>query len=211
MDRRELLIGAAALAAAPAWSAEKGFVKLYNGKDLTGWHVQEGKLSAWRANGDMITCEPGGGFLTLDRQYGDFELRLEYRIPKGGNSGIGVHYPPGGHPSSAAIEIQILDDDAPEHKNIKATQYNGSIYKHIPPKTKAPNPLNEWNKLVVRLKWPKLMVRLNGVTIQDVNCEEHTTAEAGYTPLAKLPRTGCVGIQSHSGTVDFRNLEIREL
>src|SRR5205085_6922010 len=148
------------------------------------------------------------GFLTMDRQYGNFELKLEYRIQAGGNSGIGVHYPPGGHPSTTGMEIQILDDDAPKHKNLHPAQYNGSIYKLVPPKRKAAKPPGEWNRLEITCKDPWITVKLNGVEIQHANRDEYATAEEGITPLAKRPRRGCIGLQSHGDPVEFRAISI---
>src|SRR5688572_23869798 len=83
------------------------FVPLYNGKDFTGWHVHRGNLSGWQAKPDMITfAGKNGGCLMTDREYGDFEFRMEYRIPVGGNTGIGIRVPPGGWPSTDGFEIQ---------------------------------------------------------------------------------------------------------
>jgi hypothetical protein len=181
-------------------------------KGLPGWHVQNGKAEAWKAEGKTIDCvAPGGGFLTLDKEYGDFELSVEYRIPAGGNSGIGVHYPPGGHPSETGFEVQILDDDAPQYKNLKPAQYNGSIYKLVPPKARAAKPPGEWNRLVIRCQGPRIRVRLNDVELQNVNADEQTTAEGDLTPLAMRPRRGCIGLQSHGDPVSFRNFTLREL
>jgi 3-keto-disaccharide hydrolase len=212
--RRALSVGVLGLGvlAGSAVLGEEGFVKLYNGKDLGGWHVQSGKLEAWKANGEMISSvSPGGGYLTSDKQYGDFELRLEYRIPPRGNSGIGIRYPPGGHPSTAGMEIQLLDDDAPQYKNLKPSQFNGSIYKLVAPKARAAKPAGEWNKLAIRCQGPMIVIHLNGTEIQKVNADEHTTAEGDLVPLARRPRKGCIGLQSHGDPVDFRGLEIKEL
>jgi hypothetical protein len=179
---------------------------------LAGWHVQEGSASVWRYDGKVISTIAGkGGFLTMDQQYGDFELKLEYRIQTGGNSGIGVHYPPGGHPSTTGIEIQILDDDAPKHKGLKPAQYNGSIYKHVAPKSRAAKPPGKWNKLEIRCKDPWITVKLNGVEIQHVNRNDYPMAESTATPLAKLPRKGCIGLQSHDDPVEFRAVKIKQL
>src|ERR1051326_3058646 len=138
-------------------------------KGLPGWHVQEGKAECWKFERGIISSAPGGGFLTMDKEYKDFHLTLEYRMRAGGNSGIGVHYPPGGHPSTTGIEIQILDDDAPQHKNLKPEQYNGSIYKHVAPLHKAAKPLGQWNKMDVTCKNPWILIKLNGVEIQNVD------------------------------------------
>jgi len=179
---------------------------------LSGWHVQEGSPDVWRFDGKVISCTAGrGGFLTMDDQYGDFELKLEYKIQAGGNSGIGVHYPPGGHPSTTGFEIQILDDNAPKHRGLKPAQYNGSIYKFAPPLRKAAKPPGEWNRMDVICKDPWITVKLNGVEIQHVNLDDFTTADGAETPLAKRPRRGCIGLQSHDDPVEFRSIKIRAL
>jgi len=222
MNRRSILLaGMAGLAvvgatvlAGPALGQEarRGFTRLYNGKDLTGWHVKDGKLEAWKANGEMIsTVAPGGGWLTSDKEYGDFILRLEYRVPAGGNSGVGIRYPAQGDPAHVGMEIQVLDDNAPQYKNLNAAQYNGGIYYQSAPKAKAAKAPGEWNRYVIRAQGPKITVRLNGTVIQDINVEEFTKGEGGYKALAERPRRGFIGLQSHGDQVDFRNIEIREL
>jgi hypothetical protein len=212
MDRRTLLL-ACLLVVPAAAPAEDGFRKLYNGRDLSGWHVQNGRAEAWKANGELISCvAPQGGYLTSDREYGDFVLRLEYRIGPGGNSGVGIRYPRGGHPSSAGMEVQILDDTDPKYRNLKPAQYNCSIYKLSPPKARAANPPGQWNRLEIRCQGPRIIVRLNGTEVQNVNADEHAAPpEPELQPLAKRPRRGCIGLQSHGDLVDFRNIEIREL
>lgn len=191
---------------------DSGWVKLYNGKDLTGWHVKDGKPEAWKANGEMIsTVSAGGGWLTSDKQYGDFELKIEYRIPAGGNSGLGIRYPSAGDPAHVGMEIQMLDDNAPQYKDLKAAQYNGGIYYQAAPKAKAARKPGEWNLYEVRAKGPHIQIKLNGVEIQNVNVEQYTRGEGGYKPLAERPRVGHVGVQNHGDQVDFRNIYIREL
>jgi hypothetical protein len=205
-------LGAASLALAllPAGAAEP--VRLYNGRDLTGWHVESGKLESWKANGEMISCVlPGGGYLATDKEYGDFELRLEYRIPPAGNTGVGIRFPRGGWPSTAGMEIQILDDADPRYKNLKPTHRNASIYTFVGPKVNPAKPPGEWNRLVIRCKGPLVVVELNGVETSRVNMDEHQEPGKGTIPLSKRPRKGLVGLQSHGDKVDFRNIEITEL
>jgi hypothetical protein len=192
--------------------AEEGWVRLYNGKDLAGWHVINGKLSAWKANGERISCvAAGGGWLTSDREYGDFELRLEYRIGPGGNSGVGIRYPHQGDPAHVGMEIQVLDDAAPQYKNLKPAQYNGGIYYQSPASRKAAKAPGEWNRYEIRCQGPRIKVKLNGVVVQDINVDEFTRAEGGYKPLAERPRRGHIGMQSHGDLVDYRNIELRSL
>ncbi len=217
MNRRVLILGSLLCAAGLARAAEKPFEKPYNGKDLSGWHVESGKLAAWKANGELLSCvAPGGGYLALDREYGDFELRLEYRLPAAGNSGVGIRFPKGGWPSTMGMEIQLLDDAAPAYKDLSAQHRNGSIYSFLAPKSSAGKssagkPAGEWNRIAIRAQGPKLQVRINDVEVQNVNLDEQTQKGKGDLPLSQRPRRGLVGLQSHGDPVDFRNIEIREL
>src|SRR5581483_8607918 len=96
MDRRTFLsmAGAAALCGGRALSQNPGFRPLYNGKDLKGWHVKDGRQDVWQADGPTLRCSGGGGgWLTNDRGYSDFELHVDWKIEPGGNSGVGIRYP----------------------------------------------------------------------------------------------------------------------
>ena len=211
MNRRAIVAAAIGSVLVPAGGADaaRRFVRLSGRRDLRGWHVENGKPEAWKADGELISCiAPGGGYLTSDGQYDDFVLRLEYRIGPAGNSGIGLRYPPGGHPSTMGMELQILDDDAPQYRDLKPAQYNGSLYRLSPPLARAASPPGQWNRLQIRCQGPRIIVHLNGVEIQNVNADEHATAEEGLTPMARRPRRGCIGLQSHGDPVDFRRIAI---
>src|SRR5262249_24528370 len=194
------------------WGGGGGCARLYDGKDLTGWHVRGGRAGAWKANGEILACSGGGGgWLTTDRQYADFELELEWKIAPGGNSGVRIRYPAQGDPAHAGMEIQILDDSAPEYRNLVAAQYTAGIYYQVPPKARPAKPPGEWNRYVIRCKGPQITIWLNGVEIQNVNVERETKGEGGHSPLSARPRKGFIGLQSHTGRVEFRNIEIKEL
>ena len=208
---RALAIVTLTLVATVAAAAGK-WEKPYNGKDLSGWHVESGKLDSWRANGEMISCvSPGGGYLALDKEYSDFELQLEYRLPKAGNSGVGLRFPPGGWPSTQGMEIQLLDDADPQYAKLSSVHKNASIYSFVGPKVNAAKPAGEWNKIAIRCEGPHIRIKLNGKTVQDVNIEELTKKGKGGSALTERPRSGLVGLQSHGDPVDFRNIKIREL
>jgi hypothetical protein len=216
MQRRTLLTalgGLPFLAAAGAAVAEEGpLTRVYNEKDLTGWHVERGKITAWKANGELLSCTgQEGGYLCLDREYGDFELRLEYRIPPAGNTGVGIRFPRGGWPSTDGMEIQILDDAHPKYKDLGAEHKNGSVYSFAAPKASPGKPAGEWNRMTIRCKGPHLVVRINGVEVQNLNLDEQQQKGKGDLPLSQRPRKGLVGVQSHGDPVDFRRIEIREL
>lgn len=217
MNRRELIVGGVAglvtagLAGNTVQAAD--WVTLYNGTDLSGWHAERGKITAWKANGELISCTGGGGgYLATDKEYGDFELRLQYKIGPGGNSGIGIRFPRGGWPSTDAMEIQILDDDHPNYAKLKDDQRNGSIYTHSAPKARAHKPAGEWNEMYVRCQGPHVLIRLNGVEIQNANLDDFADSLGkGKVVLAKRPRRGLIGLQNHNSLVDFRKVEVREL
>lgn len=190
------------------------FVPLYDGKDLKGWDVQNGTISAWQANGVILSCvKPGGGWLRTTKMYSDFVLRVDYRIPPGGNSGVGLRFPPKGDPAHMGMEIQILDDDAEVYKqmHLVAAQHTGSIYYQAPAKQGAAKPANEWNSYEITCLGPHVKVVLNGQTVSDVMVDQFTKGEGGHKPLADRPKIGYVGLQSHETHVDFRNIELKDL
>lgn len=214
-----MIVGLAAAAAivtlGDALAAGKkgdGFVHLYNGKNLKGWEVQGGKLDSWLADGELLSCvKPGGGWLRTKKTYSDFILRLEYRIPPKGNSGVGLRFPGTGNPAHDGMEIQILDDDDAMYRNLNPAQYTGSIYYQAAAKRGATKPPGEWNAFEITCRGPHVKVVLNGKVVTDANVEEYTEGKGGHTPLSKRPRSGYVGLQSHGSRVDFRNIELKDL
>src|SRR5438552_1178043 len=116
----------------------QGFEPLFNGKDLTGWKVSKGgKMSVWGAeNGILFVNGSGGGWLMTEKEYADFELRLEFKLPPKGNSGVALRSKMDGNPSfESGMEIQLLDDEwhKKNYKGLKDTQLTGSIYGIVPP------------------------------------------------------------------------------
>lgn len=96
--------------------AEVGFRPLFNGEDLAGWHpFRKGR---WEVRDGVIVGEHGanylGGWLVSDETFGDFELRLRFRITPGANSGVAIRYPGEGSPAKLGYEMQIGDPD-PEY------------------------------------------------------------------------------------------------
>src|ERR1022692_14024 len=95
---------------------EEGFVPLFNGKNLDGWEVREhqsGDNEKWSAKDSILTAMPGAGWIGTTKMYGDFVLRLEWRIPENGNSGVFIRVPDVKSklsPSQLGMEIQVLDD-----------------------------------------------------------------------------------------------------
>src|SRR5947209_9397657 len=151
--RRWILIPlAAVLCAAPAArpAGERpppGFAALFNGKDLTGWK-STGDMKVWGAEDGVIFVNgKGGGWLMTEKEYGDFELRLEYKVPRKGNSGVGLRSPMERDPAYVGMEIQILDNQTwSKEERLRPAQITGSTYDVVPPSRDATKPFGEWNE-----------------------------------------------------------------
>ncbi len=187
----------------------EGFEPLFNGKDLTGWKVHGGKKESWSVeNGILFVSGGGGGWLMTEKEYGDFELRLEFKVPKGGNSGVALRAPMKGDPAYTGMEIQILDD--PSYKGLQVWQHTGSIYGVVPAKKIATKPIGEWNKYRIVCKGRQVTIELNGETVVDANLNDYIEKHAKKHP-GLLREKGHIGVQEHGGRVEFRNLSIKEL
>lgn len=198
--------------ASTAGAAEPKFVPLYNQQDLTGWVCQDGDIAAWKSEGEMLVCtKDGGGWLRTEAAYSDFVLKLEYRIPAGGNSGVGLRLPPNGAPHLDGMEIQILDDDADQYKALKPTQYTGSIYGQEPAKRGSTRPAGEWNQYEIRCAGHSVQITLNETVITKADLESHKTLPDSGKPLLARPQTGFIGLQSHGARVEFRKIELQHL
>jgi hypothetical protein len=206
-------LGRTLFAEEPATPApSNGFSPLYNGRDLAGWRVHGGKAEVWQADGEVLRCiGPGGGWLRTEVPYGDFVLKVEYRIPAGGNSGIGVRFPAEGEPHLEGMEVQILDDHAPEHKNLVDAQYTGSLYYQAPAKRNVAKAPGDWNAFEITCRGSQVKVILNGESVVDVDVAELTEGKGGHKPLSERPEFGFIGLQSHGTTVEFRHVELKNL
>lgn len=205
------------------------FRDLFDGKSLQGWVVEgpdkdkEGK-PMWSVEEGKIAClGKGFGFLRYDRQqFGDFTLRVEYRFAppakenQRGNSGLGIRTIPFNakkssqtRPSYAAFEVQLLDD-AGKPPSAHST---GSLYRYKGPTANPTRPAPEWNTIEVTCAGPKISIRLNGETILNADQTEIPDLKdkpAGVAAPKDKPLKGSIALQSHSGRVEFRKVQIRE-
>jgi hypothetical protein len=191
---------------------QEGFIPLFNGKDLAGW---VGSTKGYGAEGGVMYCKPrGGGNVFTARQFSDFILRFEFKLPPGANNGLAIRSALKGNPAYAAMELQILDDTAAQYATLQPYQYHGSIYGVVPAKRGHLKPVGQWNAQEVRAIGPKITVILNGVTIVDADLDEvRRTGEAKM--LKAHPglnrREGHVGFLGHGSRVEFRNIRIKPL
>jgi len=211
---RSFALTLVAITFAALGAEDEGFTPLYNGKDLTGWHAKDGKIEAWKADGEVVACVRGdGGWLTSDKEYSDFVLKVDWKLPKGGNSGVGLRYPAKGDPAHVGMEIQVLDDAHPSYAKLDPAQYCGGIYYQVAAdkEKKKLNPPGEWNSYEITCKGPQVIIKLNGIEIVNANMDENKVGRGGHKALADRPKKGFVGLQCHGSRVEFKNILIKEL
>jgi hypothetical protein len=191
-------------------AADEGFVALFDGKTLQGWTLVNSAAGNWVVqDGLLVTKGEGGGWLSTEKTYANFVLKLEYRLKPGGNSGVFLRAPHTGDPAYTGMEIQILDDDDPRYKELKPFQYCGSLYGVVAAQRGHTKPAGQWNAMEITADGPKITVKLNGATVVTANVKEHPDAVAEHPGLERTE--GYIGLQSHSEPVEFRNIQLKKL
>lgn len=230
------------LVATSAVSAAADFVPLFNGRDLTGWKVPEGDGGHWKVVGGVIDYDAqseskGSRDLMTEKEYGDFTLRLDWRIKETPYINPNVPYilPDGSHARDVrGKELRlslpdsdsgiILRGDVKYQVNIwcwpigsgemYGVRTDGSmppdVRAAVTPRTQADKPVGEWNSYEITVRGSTVTVVLNGKTVIP-----------GAT-IPGIPTRGRIGFQHHGGKANgvwnsppsllqFRNIQIREL
>jgi hypothetical protein len=185
--------------------------------DLPRFWIYNGTARRWAFTGDgvIVSEGAGGGWLMHPKEFGDLELRLEYKMGKGGNSGVTLRCPrrpPEGltglkaEPANVAYEIQLYDEGQ------DPLTCTGAIFGIAPAlKRNVSKPAGEWNDLRVVARGTRVTVTLNGQKVQDVDLKRfEDRVKAGKNPYL-LKTRGYVGLQGWAGRVEFRNLRIKGL
>lgn len=187
------------------------FEPLLAGGDFRGW---TGAIDSYElVDGELRAKAGAHGNLLTEDDFDDFIVRLEFRLPAGGNNGLAIRVPGAdGDPSVDGLEIQVLDD-APEHyPDLRPYQAHGSVYGLVPARRGYLRPIGEWNYQETIVDGDRVIVRLNGVTITDADL-----AAARQQPLdghehpGAARQTGRFGFASHSDPVAFRNIRVKRL
>lgn len=184
---------------------------------IAGWVPEMSQRpGTWTWQDGVITCKPGRneyGWLRMPVDLGDFVLQLEWRVPKGGNSGVFLRAKPVpwqiapsekgkqrvstlglDWPSRTGLELQAQDD--PGH----ADKYSsGSLYRHAAPAANPTKPPGEWNRYTVRARGFRVEVWSNGQQVLDTTIDKYPT-------LRKPPLKGYIGLQDHGVLAEFRNI-----
>ena len=190
-----------------------GFVPLFNGRDLDGW---TGNLAGYRVENGAMVYDPDSGDRTnlyTAKEYGDFQLRFDFQLTPGANSGVGIRAPGKGDAAYVGMEIQVLDDTAPVYATLQPYQYHGSVYGVIPAKRGFLKPVGEWNSEEILVQGSHVKVTLNGTVIVDGDLVEAShDGTMDHQAHPGLQRTsGYIGWLSHGSVVAFRNVRIKEL
>jgi hypothetical protein len=200
-----------------------GFTALFNGKDLTGWKglageggsplarakltpeqlkeeqakADERMRAAWSVKDGILVFNGKGDSLCTAKDYGDFEMYVDWKIEKDGDSGIYVRGTP---------QIQIWDPATKAASGVgSGGLYNNQKNPSKPTKV-ADKPVGEWNTFFIRMIGDKVTVKLNGETVVDnVVLENYWNREEPIFP------TGQIELQNHGNALYFRNIYIREL
>ena len=187
-----------------------GFKELFNGKNLAGW---KGALENYFVeNGELVRKQGAGGVLFTEEQFADFEVRLEYLLPPGGNNGLAIRYPGTGRASvDAMCEIQILDDEAPIYKDLDSRQYTGAVYGMIAPQRGHSKPAGQWNDLRVKVIGSRITVHLNGHEVLNGDVSTVTEFKDNQLHPGKDRQSGHFGFAGHDDPIRCRNIRLKSI
>jgi hypothetical protein len=182
-----------------------------DGGDFTGWI---GATDGYELVDGEFRAKSGvsGNLLTEDK-YDNFVVRMEFKLPPGGNNGLAIRTPGvEGDPSVDGMEIQVLDD-APEHyPDLQPYQAHGSVYGLVPAHRGYLRPVGEWNYQETIVDGDHVEVRLNGFKITDANLAEARKAPIdGKSHPGAARKSGHFGFSGHRDPVAFREIRIKRL
>ncbi len=171
---------------APVWGAP---IKLFNGKDLTGWEAL-GKTNQWVVENGVLKSPKSGANIRTEKTFEDFKLHIEFRYPKGSNSGVYLR---------GRYEIQIEDNKGMEPMSL----YLGGIYGFIDPWLNMAKEPGEWQSYDVELVGRMVTVKANGTTII---YKQEIPGVTGGALDSKEGEPGPLMMQGDHGPIEFRNI-----
>lgn len=200
--------------------AEKksGWKLLFDGKTTDGWrnYKQDEISDGWKVeNGAIVWAKRRAGDIITEKKYGRFELSIEYKISKGGNSGVMFHVAETkGPPWNTGPEIQVQDNI-----NGHDPQKAGWLYQLYQPSgdTDATRPPGQWNQLYIRINQDDCEVCMNGVRYYRFKLGDRKWNElVAKSKFARYEGFGNQGeghicLQDHGNEVAYRNIKVREI
>jgi hypothetical protein len=208
-----------------------GWQMLFDGKSTKGWHKYGGGKvgTAWKVTDGNLRLDTtikenwqikDGGDIITDEEFGDFHLKLEWKVAKDGNSGVifYIHEDKSKYtwPWETGPEMQVLDNIGhPDAKIIKHRA--GDLYDLITVSIETVKPYGEWNQAEIKSVNGKLDFYLNGentvsTTLWDDNWRKMIAGSKFKTmPGFGTYKKGHIGLQDHGNEVFFRNIRIKKL
>jgi len=204
----------------PMLTAEEkaaGWRLLFDGTSLNGWrgYKAETPPAGWRAaNGELIRDGAGGDLMTAE-QYGDFELRFDWKVTANGNSGVIYRIATTEqYPWQTGPEYQILHNQGHRDGKDPITSA-GSNYAVNPPVKDVTRPVGEWNEGRLVARGNHVEHWLNGVKVVEYEIGsadwEARVKASKFAKLANYGRVkrGYIALQDHGDLVSYRNIKIR--
>ena len=178
-------------------------IELFSGTDLTGWRLTTAnQINGWRAeNGELVNTTPKKSFdpfshygnLRTDQEFEDFNLKLEFNVPAGGNSGVYLR---------GRYEAQVVDRDS----RMQGIQGVGAIFSRIAPTVNAGKPGGQWQTYEITLVDRHATVILNGVKVID---NEPIVGATNGAISADDDAPGPIYLQGDHTAVRYRNIVLR--
>lgn len=204
-----------------------GFTALFNGQDLAGWRggdtfdhrkylamppdqraAQDAEWTAdmrkhWRVENGELVNDGNGKYATTEKDYGDFELLVEYKTVPLADSGVYLRGCP---------QVQIWDYTEKEKFPLGANKGSGGLWNNSPgapgkdPLVLADKPFGQWNSFRILMVGARVSVWLNGkLVVNFANLENY------YDRKTPIPPKGPIELQTHGGEIRWRNIYIREI
>ncbi len=191
--------------------AAEGFMPLFNGRDLDGW---TGDTTGYAARDGKIVIRPelASGNLYTAKEYTEFVLRFEFKLPPAANNGLGIRAPLEGDAAYTGMELQILDDSSPVHWELAPHQFHGSVYGVVPARRGRLRPPGEWNAQEVTVQGRRVKVVLNGAVIVDNDLDQAAAGAPvdGRDHPGLKRKSGHIGFLGHGSLIEFRNVRLKE-
>ncbi|MBT5927868.1 MAG: DUF1080 domain-containing protein [Verrucomicrobia bacterium] len=195
---------------------EAGWRLLFNGKNLNKWRnfKKDSVSDGWQVKDDaFVRGGKSAGDIITKKKYDSFELQLEYKISKGGNSGLMFHVTEEeSTPWRTGPEIQI-QDNVDGHD----PQLSGWLYQLYKSETDATKPAGEWNHLRILITPEKCEHTMNGVKyceyVKGSKDWDERVAKSKFAAFSKFGKAtkGHICLQDHGNEVAYRNVKIREI
>ncbi len=190
-----LALGVGSSRAAENAAVEEGFRPLFNGKNLDGWKADDEAKKHWVVRDGVLSYDGKHRDLWTEQSFGDFVLKVDWRLPAPGDSGIYLR-----GTSKAQVNIWCSELGSGEVYGYRTDRkMPEDVRKAATPLKRADKPVGQWNTFVITLQGETLTVVLNGEVV------------ISGARLPGVPRTGPIALQHHGNPIEFRNILIREL